>query len=1030
MSIRLRWFVVVMMTGLLGAWMLLAGWHAATVPGVAAQGDAPMATAQSMAHFSALATILAPADARQPASIIAVASQSIDGIILHKDGADVALQLRDTTSDAMVTGIDLKVSVENVLTPNLEVYLSAPGSAMLPVPLRSVDELPDGSITGRDPSPMVYGTLSTVEAVHLFDGVGASGAWTIRLIASDVASNGQQASVSLIVYYATTEMFPQASGDADAIPGLMSLPAPVWELSKPSDQAPDEKMNEVAHVGVLDPPEMPGESWSQIKSETFEGAFPNAGWTLLDTSPDGYERLWDDVNCMAYGGSWSGWPARGGNHGVNPCTPTDYPNRVESWMVFGPFSLSNAVHAKTNFFMWRRLEANYDYIFFGVSHDGQTFSGHRYHGDEDWVHKEVWYDDWIGDDSVWVAWKFYSDLTVQRRGPFVDNITIWKDVPPSSSTPTRTPTGTPTRTPTLTPTPTRTPTWTPTGTPTPTPTRTPTPTPQPVAIGGRVAYSDGSSQYPVPGVKVELFDGSYSNLLATGWADGNGNYAFSPVQLPANRSVLVRAIAKDANHEVYPPAPGTIYWYLSAFTQVPPGVTQYPVNVEIPAADNGPWMILRTLRTYRPGFGGGGCALVTVRWPGPAVPLLPKATFARPCEIFLAGGAHQDQRDPDVILHEYAHAMMWGDYGYWPACPGTVVFWPGSSACYREHYWNTPSDPEFAWFEGWPNFIQGMVQGDGFYTDSHSDPNNSFTLPLEYYASGNPRGVNVEGSVARLLWDLWDPINAGDNDDTALGNGTMLNAYRRWRPGGAGNYSDNVFTEYWQNLQDGGQSCSGLWNTYTQHGIPPILAPSNVQASRLGGDIRITWQDNANNEGQYRVQHSVNGGAWTFLNCYPGNTTQISHAGALPGSSYQYQVRAGLDSNCNPNTCLTDWVSSNVVPAVPATPTNTPTRTPTPAQGATPTPTPTPTRTPTPTPGATSTPTPTPSRTPTPTSGATPTPTRTPTRAPTFTPTITPLGTATPTPTRTPTRTITPTPTRGLLPTSTPTDDCPPGVCR
>jgi hypothetical protein len=34
--------------------------------------------------------------------------------------------------------------------------------------------------------------------------------------------------------------------------------------------------------------------WSLIKTEYFEEAFPNTGWTIVDLSADGYERKWDD----------------------------------------------------------------------------------------------------------------------------------------------------------------------------------------------------------------------------------------------------------------------------------------------------------------------------------------------------------------------------------------------------------------------------------------------------------------------------------------------------------------------------------------------------------------------------------------------------------------------------------------------------------------------------------------------------------------------------------------------------------------
>ena len=84
--------------------------------------------------------------------------------------------------------------------------------------------------------------------------------------------------------------------------------------------------------------------------------------------------------------------------------------------------------------------------------------------------------------------------------------------------------------------------------------------------------------------------------------------------------------------------------------------------------------------------------------------------------------------------------------------------------------------------------------------------------------------------------------------------------------------------------------------------------------------------------------------------------------------------------------------------------------TPTPSPTSTPSPTPTPTSTPSPTPTPTATPSPTPSLTPTPS----PTPTYTPTAAPTAAPTVTPAPTDTATPEPTVTDTATADPTAGV----------------
>lgn len=220
-------------------------------------------------------------------------------------------------------------------------------------------------------------------------------------------------------------------------------------------------------------------TWVLIKLETFEGAFPSAGWSIQDLNSRGVQ--WDDDNYHPHNGSWAGWPARGGVNGINPVVGNDnYTNTMNTRMVYGPFDLSDASQADTDFYLWREIENNYDYLTFEISSDGVNFIElARWTGiTTTWEFKDTYYNSYVGDSSVWVAWRFYSDSGVTYDGPWVDDIRVWKFVPdPPTPTPTRTHTPTVTRTPTRTPTRTLTPTQTSTRTPTRTPTRTSTPGP-------------------------------------------------------------------------------------------------------------------------------------------------------------------------------------------------------------------------------------------------------------------------------------------------------------------------------------------------------------------------------------------------------------------------------------------------------------------------------------------------------------------------------------------------------------------------
>jgi len=202
--------------------------------------------------------------------------------------------------------------------------------------------------------------------------------------------------------------------------------------------------------------------WSLIKTEYFEGAFPNTGWTVVDLSADGKQRYWNKDDYKHYNGSYAAWPARGGSDGLDPSPGNDhYFNDMNTRMIYGPFDLSDASQADTDFRLWRDIETCCDYIAFEISADGVNFTElERWTGTYDWEFKDKYYNDYIGDSSVWVAWRFYSDCSVTKVGPWVDDIRIWKNVLPTPTiTPTRTRTPTRTPTPTLTRTPTITRTW-------------------------------------------------------------------------------------------------------------------------------------------------------------------------------------------------------------------------------------------------------------------------------------------------------------------------------------------------------------------------------------------------------------------------------------------------------------------------------------------------------------------------------------------------------------------------------------------
>lgn len=165
-----------------------------------------------------------------------------------------------------------------------------------------------------------------------------------------------------------------------------------------------------------------------IKAENFEGAFPNE-WDVEDTN--GGDQYWGKSDCRDQSGSYSGWAVGTGG----PACGEDYPTGVRSWMVYGPFDLSDAADAALNFAFWSNTVGD-DRLFWGASKDGNNFSGYVVSGAwTSWTAETFSLVDVPGDlgdlrgeSEVWIAFVFVSDDQSPNvsEGSYVDNVVLWK----------------------------------------------------------------------------------------------------------------------------------------------------------------------------------------------------------------------------------------------------------------------------------------------------------------------------------------------------------------------------------------------------------------------------------------------------------------------------------------------------------------------------------------------------------------------------------------------------------------------------
>lgn len=188
---------------------------------------------------------------------------------------------------------------------------------------------------------------------------------------------------------------------------------------------------------------------STLMSETFEGTFPSSGWVLEDYSSVG-EYYLGKRDCHPYSGGYAGWSVGAGADGSGLTCGASYPNNVDTWAIYGPFSLSTAASAQLTFYLYGQTEfesnCSFDGLFIGASSDGYTFYGNIFCGDwtdgsETNQYHRITLDlsEWAGMNEVYVAFNFYSDYEVNDIGFHIDNLHLTMDTEPGTPVPTTPP---------------------------------------------------------------------------------------------------------------------------------------------------------------------------------------------------------------------------------------------------------------------------------------------------------------------------------------------------------------------------------------------------------------------------------------------------------------------------------------------------------------------------------------------------------------------------------------------------------------
>ena len=179
-----------------------------------------------------------------------------------------------------------------------------------------------------------------------------------------------------------------------------------------------------------------GGGTTTVFSDNFEGTFPG-NWQLWRSSSSATTE-WGRVTCKSNGGSGSAWCAAGGLSPQSACG--QYVGNMNTWMIYGPFSLADATEASAEFDAWYDTEVynqsvpEGDQLEWFLSTDGTNFSGYYTSGNSNgWAHKVFNFKDVtsitaVGSANVWFAFVFKSDPYVEGGGAYVDNLVIKKTV--------------------------------------------------------------------------------------------------------------------------------------------------------------------------------------------------------------------------------------------------------------------------------------------------------------------------------------------------------------------------------------------------------------------------------------------------------------------------------------------------------------------------------------------------------------------------------------------------------------------------